>query len=257
MPHLLRLIIVLLCASVAQTCTAQALAIKTPRGAHLEVVANFPAGVGPFPTVVLAPGAGYHMALPIMEQAALQFVERGIAVYRFNWAYFSADPKTGHPSKDLMLEVEDMSTVLKLAQQESRVAADKIFVGGKSLGSGVAWRLLAANKDLRGGLLLTPICSRIKNGLLVAEAEEHYPGAALERRPLLFISGENDPVCATKILYHFAATMDGPVRVAVLSGNHGFEVPSLNAEASEAAKQRNAKFVALLAADFVAQHAQP
>lgn len=257
MPHLLRLIVGLLCAAGAQTCTAQALTIETPRGAQLQGIASFPAGRGPFPTAVLAPGGGYHMALPIMEEVAKQLVERGVAVYRFNWAYFSTDPKAGRPSKDLLLEAEDMSAVLNHARKEQRVATDRIFVGGKSLGSGVAWNLLASNKDLRGGLLLTPVCSRVKNGAAVSEAEENYPGAALERRPLLFISGEQDPLCAATALYRFAATAAGPVRVSVLGGNHGFEIPNLSAEAGEIAKQRNATFVGYLVADFVARYAQP
>jgi len=237
-------------------CSAQAIALQTPRGEQLEVIATFPPGQGPFPALILAPGSGYHMTLPILEEVAKQLAERGVAVYRFNWAYFSKDPKAGRPSENLTREIEDMTTVLNHARRETRVVASRIFVGGKSLGTGVSWSLLASNKDLRGALLLTPVCSSLKDGTVVTEADENYPGINAEKRPISFILGDQDPLCSVGVLYRFAASAAGPVRVSVLSGNHGLEDPALSSSAKDVAKLRSARLAGALAAEFVAQYAQ-
>lgn len=256
MTHPFRLIVGLLASAVAHTCLAQALTIDTPRGVRLDAIASFPAGDGPFPTVILASGAEYPMNAPIMKETANQLVDRGIAVYRFDWAYFTADPKAGRASRDLRTEVEDMSAVLAHARRDARVARHRIFAGGKSLGSEVAWRLLAADSELRGGLLLTPVCSRVRDGVVVSQADANYPGIATEHRPLAFIAGEQDPLCSAAVLYRFAAGAGGPVRVSIVSGNHLFEDPSLPAATRAADLQRNARMVGILAADFVARHSR-
>lgn len=252
----LAFLIPLCLAFATQLAHAEDLSIATPRGVSLRAVATFPSGAGPFPAIVLAPGAGYHMALPIMEEAARQFVERGIAVVRFDWGYFSAEPK-GRPSKDLLLEVQDMAAVLERLRGDARVDKSRLFVGGKSLGSGVAWKLLSADKNLRGAVLLTPVCSATKDGTVRSEAEENYPGIAGEKRPLLFLLGEQDLYCAASVMYRYASSAAGAVRVDVISGDHSFGTPSLNGDAGDAVKQRNARLSGELMADFVAARLLP
>jgi len=243
-------------AFVARESHAEELSIATLRGVTLRAVTTFPSGPGPFPTIVLAPGAGYHMALPIMEEAARQFVERGIAVVRFDWGYFSAEPK-GRPSKDLVLEAEDMTAVLERSRRDVRVAKDRLFVGGKSLGSGVAWKLLSTDRNIRGAVLLTPVCSSTKNGVVRSEAEENYPGIAPETRPLLFVFGEQDPYCVASVMYRYAGSAGGAVRVDVIGGDHSFGTPGLSGDAGEAVKQRNARIAGQLMVDFVAARLLP
>jgi hypothetical protein len=243
----------------AQAAGAQMLQVQTPRGVMLEVSADFPAGKGPFPAVVLAPGQGYPMTQAGIEQPARKLVERGVAVFRFNWAYYTKDAKEGRPSKDLTLEVEDMQAVLDRARGDARVAADKLFVAGKSLGSIVAWKLLRADPQLKGAVLFTPICSRRQPGsdTPLPVADSNYPELSVEARPIAFIVGDHDPLCLAPQLYRFAAGAKGPVRVAVVGGNHSFEDPALTGAAATAATQRNIELVAQLAADFVATAARP
>lgn len=249
-------VLALACALAAPLSHAQDMRVATPRGASLHVIAGFPAGAGPFPTVILAPGSGYHMSMPILEDVAKQLVAHGMAVYRFNWVYFTAEPK-GKPSTDLVLELQDMSAVLAVARSDARVAKDRVFVAGKSLGTGVAWSLLSSDKAIRAAVLLTPVCSRTKDGALVSEAEENYPGITAERRPLLFVAGEQDPLCAPSVLYRFAATAAGPTRVAVIGGDHSFAEPAVSGAAGEVAKQSNTQLAGLLVANFVAKYAHP
>lgn len=238
-----------------QSFIADSTRLHTPRGAAIEVVADFPAGSGPFPAIVLASGRGYHLAMPALAQTAKRLVEQGVAVYRFNWAYFTADAKAGQPSPDLSNELEDIQTVLKIARAEPRVAKTKLSVGGKSLGSLVAWQAFWKDKSLRSGVFLTPVCSRVKNGQSapVAEADENYPGIALEHRPLLFVSGDRDPGCSPAILYRFAAMAAGNARVAIVGGDHSFENRKLTGSAFEAARTRSIDLVSLLATNFVVE----
>ncbi|MDC6170500.1 hypothetical protein [Paucibacter sp. XJ19-41] len=44
--------------SITLSTNAQTQTARTPRGATLQVQADFPAGAGPFPAVVLASGPG-------------------------------------------------------------------------------------------------------------------------------------------------------------------------------------------------------
>jgi len=85
-------------------------------------------------------------------------------------------------------------------------------------------------------------------------ASDNYPAVGLERRPLLFIAGDQDPLCAPAPLYRLAADAAGPSRVAVLSGNHSLESPGLPAAAAAEALRRNVQLAAMLVAEFVARH---
>lgn len=64
-----------------------AVRVKTPRGAEVEVIAEKPAGKGPFPAVILGSGSGYAMRQPILARLAQDLVANGVAVYRIDWAY--------------------------------------------------------------------------------------------------------------------------------------------------------------------------
>ena len=177
---------------------------------------------------------------------------RGVAVVRFDWAYLSAPE--GLPSEGLALEHEDMLAVLDWARRDARLAEDRLFVGGKSMGSVVAWRLFAAQPRLCGALLLTPLCTRPARAgaAALAVGSENYPGHGLEARPLFLLAGDQDPQCAAADLYRFAAQAAAPARVAVLGGDHGLidgAGPEAGHDRSEA---RNAELAGTLAADFIA-----
>jgi len=251
-------ILALILGLVAQNASGESVKVETPRGAVLDVIADIPDGKGPFPAVVLGPGEAYPMALPALEQAARQLVERGVAVFRFNWAYYTKDSQAGRPSKDLVLELEDMTAVLSKARSDSRIAGDRLFVGGKSLGSIVAWRALQTSKELKGALLLTPICSRVAAGATAPTptGDAVYPGVASETRPLAFILGEQDPLCAVPLLYRFVAGTGSTSRVAVVGGDHGFQIPGLTGAAATEATLRNARLAGVFAADFLAEAAR-
>lgn len=231
---------------------AEELSIPSAHGATVSVIAEIPDGPGPHPALVLAPGQGYHMRFPALEETAKVLVRSGVAVFRFDWAYFTAEPR-GRPSKDLEKELQDMQAVISAARHHSKVDPHRVAVGGKSLGSVVAWRAFAADTRLRSALLLTPICSRIADGQSAArsEAEANYPGLSRQARPVLLISGDQDPLCATTVLLQFAAAGSTNTRVAIVGGDHGFESRSANPSVAEAERSRRLAAVAAVAASFV------
>lgn len=231
-------------------CGAEELSVPSPNG-RLSVIADFPVGKGPFPAIVLAPGMEYHMKLPVLEETAKALAAHGVAVFRFNWSYFTAKPQ-GQPSQDLSKELQDLQAVLALARRHPKVAGKNVSVGGKSLGTLVAWRAFTSDASLRSGLFLTPLCGMVLKGETVpAEARKNYPGFETERRATLFVTGSGDPLCAATALYRFAASGPGAGRVAIVEGDHGYEEPGLAPSAAEAALKRNLAAVAALAAAFV------
>ncbi|MFY8118684.1 MAG: alpha/beta hydrolase family protein, partial [Roseateles sp.] len=138
---------------------AQSITAFNTAGERLATLVDIPAGAGPFPALVLAPGQGYHMGMPVLDQMAQAFVTQGYAVFRFNWSYYSAQPRR-QPSADLSQELQELRVVIAAARQHPKVLPDKISVGGKSLGSLVAWQAFRQDPALRSVLLLTPVCSR-------------------------------------------------------------------------------------------------
>lgn len=217
-----------------------------------RVIVDLPTGGGPFPALVLAPGQGYHMGLPAMVSTAQALSAQGVAVFRFDWSYTSAVPR-GQPSADLVRELQDLQAVLAMARSHPRVRADQVFAGGKSLGSIVAWRALAADPHLRGAVLLTPVCSRLRPGESTARSlgRENYPGLAGERRPSLWISGDRDPLCAVQALYAFAQESEH-VRVGIVGGDHAFEHRELPPDAAAVQLGRNLAAAAALSTTFLA-----
>ena len=216
-----------------QVQAADNISLKTPRGASVTVVANFPPGPGPFPTVILGPGTG-TMKQKVNDVVENALIKHGIAVLRFEWAYYVKD-KNGKPSDfDNTPEIEDFAAVVALAKVDKRVDANAIVVGGKSRGSRIAWKILRNDPSLLGVLQLTPVCT--KDGFTV---DQLYPELQLESRPSLWISGNADPACNNKTLYNFLSLAGGPARIAILRGDHGLALENTSNIAAE------------LAADFV------
>jgi acetyl esterase/lipase len=221
--------------------------LDTPRGETIEVIEQRPPGRGPFPAVVLAPGTNYAMRLPALERVARALVSEGVAVFRFDWAYWVRSGAQGHPSADRAAEVEDFATVVAHARKATCVDPARILVGGKSLGSIIAWRVLRADPAVKGALLLTPVCSPKPTGPKLPDA--NYPDVANEARPTAWILGEADPVCTTSVLYGYLAGAKR-ARVAVVRGDHGF-VDDLSASALQTPEtDRTLSLVAQTSTDF-------
>lgn len=200
----------------------EAIRVPTPRGLPIEVIVDKPTGKGPFPAVILGSGSGYDMRKPILAKAAQALVAQGIAVYRIDWAYRVAGTPFAAEPRDKKAQVEDMRTVLRLAQKDPQIDPARIALAGKSLGSVVAWQLLRVTPEVKGAILLTPVCDPRED----AEAPAgFYPDLATESRPRLWVMGDVDPVCPVPVLERYVAQGGRGDRIAVLSGDHGYKSP--------------------------------
>lgn len=199
-----------------------AIKVITPRGAAVEVIVEKPAGKGPFPAVILGSGSGYDMRQPILERVAHALVARGIAVYRLDWAYRVAGTPFAAQPRDKKAEIEDMRTVLNLAQKDPIIDRTRIALAGKSLGSVISWQLLRVTPEVKGAILFTPVCDPEENPDAPAR---FYPELGVERRPRLWIVGDVDPVCPLPIFYRYIADGGAPDRIAAIAGNHSYKSP--------------------------------
>ncbi len=236
--------------AASTTCgSTEVTKIDTPRGQSIEVLTDLPKGVGPFPALLLAPGQGYHARLPLMEKLAQSLIEEGVAVVRFDWAYFSKDPKAGKPSEKLASEVEDFRAVLKTVKSNKALDPTQLVLGGKSLGTLVAWRVFRDDASARAALLLTPVCVSQVDEKPTATVFENYEGLKTSNRPILLLSGESDPICPSKFLYSAAAQIQDQARVVVTGGDHSFRTK----EGANPAQQSvaNLDLATKIATDFV------
>ncbi|WP_422982039.1 alpha/beta family hydrolase [Undibacterium sp. Ji50W] len=206
----------------------------------LEVCVDFPEGAGPFPALILAPGLRYDMHRPVIAQSADHLVAQGIAVYRFNWIFYTVDAENGHPSADLSAEIASMQVIIAAARSDARVNPHQLSVAGKSFGSVVAWQVFQADKRLQRCILMTPLCkSEVTNENEALDAvRKNYPDVEQESRPVAMMAGDQDPYCELPLLYRYAASFARPATVIVLPGNHSFEMPSEDIVSSEPAFQR-------------------
>ncbi len=208
--------------------SAEDMNIKTPRGAEVNVSITLPsAEATKAPALVIAPGQGYHMDLPLVKDLATKAAQNGFVVYRFNWNYFTGVPK-GRPSDDLANEIEDMKTVIAHTRQNSRVDSTRVVIAGKSLGSLVSYRAFAQDSALLGLILMTPICTDFEKNEAVGE--EYYPALAAQTRPIAMVLGNQDPGCSLPMLYDFLKGTKGNVSVNVFGGGHSLTFTPPNAE---------------------------
>lgn len=110
-------------AALAAPALANPIVATTARGAFIHVLTDFPVGVGPFPTIILASGQSYHMTMPALDQTAKQMVAQDIAVYRFNWAYFSEDAKLGLPSDKALNGPAQDAALMRNVDLVARISA--------------------------------------------------------------------------------------------------------------------------------------
>jgi dienelactone hydrolase len=113
------------------------------------------------------------------------------------------DPAQGKQSANHADETEDMQAVVAKARSEAWVDQQRLYVGGKSFGSIIAWRVFRADPTLAGALLLTPGCSRPNDPSFLPE--HNYPDLLAEQRQVQWILGDRDPWCEPRALYRFLA----------------------------------------------------
>ncbi len=209
----------LLLALPAASHAAPALELVTPRGAPIEVLAERPPGKGPSLRSCSAPARAITRVCRSSSRPARALVRSGVAVYRFNWAYYVRDPAQGKQSASRADEIEDMQTVISAARSASWVDASAPLRGRKV--ARLDHRLARVPiRSSPGGRALAHTGVQQPSRIRRFRSSNNYPDLLAEQRPVQWILGDRDPACEPRALYRFLAGAPRPHRVALLSGNH-------------------------------------
>lgn len=202
--------------------------LRTIRGDVVKAVIHHPAtNREKYPALIIAPGQGYHMELPLIKHLAQTAADNSVIALRFDWNYFTAG--TG-PSPDLSREMQDLEAALEAVAQMPEVDKNQIMIAGKSLGTLITYQLFQKRPDLHSLYLITPLCTWYwdEEGNEVAPfpiADLRYPDFASEKRPVLMTLGNQDPNCLTPMLYDFLGQAgNSSATLTVFGGDHSLNV---------------------------------
>jgi hypothetical protein len=227
---------------VTRVFAAETLKIQTPRGTEVNVTLHIPAG-SDLPVLVVAPGQSCNSKGPLFETIGDKGYAKNYAIFRFEWSYCGTASEK--PSAGLKNEVEDMITVLEFAQKQASVDPSKIVIAGKSMGSGVAYRIFSQHPELKAAVLLTPICSvttdENNNPLSepVSICDKSYPHLKEDLRPVLMAMGNQDENCVLPVLFDFLKDSKGNIQTFVAGGDHGFRIYDSHGDVDAIKTQNN------------------
>jgi alpha/beta superfamily hydrolase len=241
--------------AAAHASSVEKTTAKTSYGAEIPVQISVPDQVSAgLPAVIVAPGQGYHMDLPILSELADRLSGAGVVVYRFNWNYYAKDPSNGRPSDELKNEIQDMRAVVALARADNRVKTARIAIGGKSLGSLVAYRVYQSDASLAALALLTPVISRAKDDegkplpSPISVADEDYPEFRKLARPVAMATSDQDPHCDLNVLADFLEGLNVPLKI--VGGDHSWNV---SADPKDPRNLENIRLGVNFVADWILQ----
>jgi dienelactone hydrolase len=206
--------VALMAAPVAHAATTTFDAAQTQGG--IDAVLHLPDDGLPAPIIVIAPGGGYHMDMPLIVGFAEEGAKRGYAVLRFNWRSQVSGMKVD--LSDLSGHKADFQAALALALAQPGTDAKRLIIAGKSLGSIVGWGAFAAQPATQpkalAAILFTPLC--IREAPLLAT----YPGVLFDGRPVALIVGDNDALCPQQLFRKTVAMAPGNVAPMSVLGDH-------------------------------------
>src|SRR5688500_4579768 len=171
-------------------------------------------------TLILGHGAGANQLHPFMRLFASGLADRGFDVVTFNFLYM----ERGRGAPDQKAKLESCYTaVIKAAQGHKKLTANRLIIGGKSMGGRIASQVAAADNS----------CTL--EGLVFLGYPLHPPGrpdklrdAHLKdiRAPMLFLQGTRDGFGTPEELRAvFKQSKLSATIYAIESGDHSFKVP--------------------------------
>ena len=170
-------------------------------------------------TLLLGHGAGAGQASPFMVSFAAGLAARGVDTITFNFLY----TEQGRRAPDTNNKLEACyRAAIEAARGLRKVKANRLLIGGKSLGGRIASQVAAAGMDDLAGLVFLGYP-------LHPPGKPDQPRAAhlsQIRAPLLFVQGTRDPFGTPAELRSVIARLK--LRAAiheVAGGDHSFTVP--------------------------------
>src|SRR2546426_11016546 len=168
--------------------------------------------------LVLGHGAGGTMFTPELVKFSEALAGRGIGAVRFNFPY--AEARRRAPDRQPVLE----ACYRAVAEQAAR-SADRLLVGGRSMGGPIASHLVAAGFAAAGLVFLSyPL---------------HPPGQPARLRdkhlytitmPMLFLQGTRDAFARPQLLQRTLARLPTATLHRVENADHGLRVPGKSSE---------------------------
>jgi predicted alpha/beta-hydrolase family hydrolase len=175
-------------------------------------------------SLILAHGAGANQTSAFMVRFATALAARGIDTVTFNFLYSEARRRL--PDKNDKLEAcwRKMIAAWHEGKLGKSVAADELFIGGKSMGGRIASQVAAApssSHDIAGVVLLGyPLHPPGQPEKL---RTKHLPAI---RAPMLLVQGSRDAFGTPEELRPFLARLTAPTELYVVEGgDHSYKVP--------------------------------
>lgn len=167
-------------------------------------------GLADAPMIVLAHGAGGSQADPLLVEARASLIARGYGVVLFDFAYRRAGKRLPPRAPPLIAEWREVIT-----EVTARAPSHPLVIGGKSMGGRMATMLAAEPEPgpIAGLLLLSyPLHPKDQPEKLRAE---HL---AAIRAPMLFVSGDRDPLCDLRLFRPIVRKLGAQAELAVVKG---------------------------------------
>ncbi len=193
------------------------LRIQTPRGQPIELNIYNP---GMAKGVLFGPGQGCNPRRDMYDRFGSEAVKNGFTMVKLTWAYCVKGGPYAGPSEDLADEREDFTTALTYMKENLAIAPENTIIGGKSLGTYVAFDKFMSAPELPALILLTPICT--VNGKNTFA--EFYPGLEKQTRPVYMAIGMNDQLCQVSHFHEYVAGHAKYFRPLIIAGDHGFRL---------------------------------
>ena len=171
-------------------------------------------------TLILGHGAGANQLHPFMRRFASGLAERGFDIVTFNFLYMERG--RGAPDQKAKLEA-CYSAIIAAARSHKKLKANRLVIGGKSMGGRIASQVAATDKTLALA------------GLIFLGYPLHPPGRPDKLRdahlkdisaPMLFLQGTRDGFGTPEELRAVikASKLSATIYV-VEGGDHSFKVP--------------------------------
>ena len=207
--------------------------IQTPRGTTIKLdFYNF----GTVKHVLfIAPEQGCAPRLDLYDEVARASKPKNVMLVRLHWAYCVTAPELGEPSDGLVEEEEDVRTALSFLVQWLNITEKDIVLGGKSLGTVLALRVFKGRPDLKGLLLMTPVCTGHGRNMF----DIYYPDLKSIRRPVALIKGDADLSCRTEHWNEYLSERGQNFSSKLVKGDHNYFVYGADGKVDAEQTRRN------------------
>jgi uncharacterized protein len=175
-------------------------------------------------TALLGHGAGANQLSGFMRMFARGLAARGLDVMTFNFVYM----EQGRSVPDQVPKLEScFRAVIETIAKHRRLKANRLVIGGKSMGGRIASQVVAARAD-------EPLAMDV-SGLVFLGYPLHPPGNPARLRvehlekiqkPMLFVQGTRDALGTPEEIQPFVKNLRPPAKIySIEGGDHSFKAP--------------------------------